>query len=409
MNGGSNIIPSGQGFFVKASSTSAQLVFNESAKTNSQLTGPTQTTGATLLLSTAPIHTNVLQYMRMNLAVDSVNKEETVIRFDNSSSTKYDTNEDAQYMPGSGMMSLSSMTADTVPVAINNMPLPKQTQTVKLNVTTTADGQFSLNMTELKSIPALFQVWLKDAYTNDSLDFRHNQTYKFNILHSDTNSFGANRFTLVIRQDPALGIHLLSFGAAKATGGAQVTWTTENEQNYTNFTVERSSDGGITFAVLGGFASSELGTYSFLDKNPALAADMYRLKIEDINGTITYSNIVTLVYGSSTTTTTVAKNNISIYPNPSTGIINLAINPASNSVQKISSLNTGSGTVQTASTTQAYDIKIISITGSVIKATTSTTASWQDNVSNLTPGTYIIQVVNNKDKSLVGKSTFIKM
>ncbi|WP_096356460.1 T9SS type A sorting domain-containing protein [Mucilaginibacter gotjawali] len=61
------------------------------------------------------------------------------------------------------------------------------------------------------------------------------------------------------------------------------------------------------------------------------------------------------------------------------------------------------------SISQAYDIKIISTAGALIKTTTTTSASWQDNVSNLTPGTYIIQVVNNKDKSLVGKSTFVKM
>jgi len=407
LNGGSNIIPSGQGFFVKASTTSAQLIFNESAKTNAQLTGPTQSTGTTLLLSTAPIKSNVLQYIRINLAADSVNKEETILRFDNSSKIKYDINEDAQYMPGSGAISLSSMTADSVPVAINNMPLPKQTQNIKLNVKTTADGQFTLNMAEIKSIPQLFQVWLMDAYNKDSLDFRHNATYAFNVLHSDTNSFGSSRFSLVIRQDPALMIHLLSFAATKTNSGAQVVWNTENEQNYTNFTVERSSDGGNTFSDLGGFASSAIGTYSFADKNPPVAADMYRLKIQDLNGTITYSNIVTLIYGNATTTA-VAKSNISVYPNPSNGIINLAINTGVNPKLEISSLPT-SGSNTSISTSQAYDIKIISITGAVIKATTATTASWQDNVSSLMPGTYIIQVVNNKDKSLVGKSTFVKM
>jgi len=405
LNGGSNIIPSGQGFFVKASASGAQLIFHESAKSNSQLTGPTASTGTTLLLSAKPIQSNVLQYLRMNLAADSVNKEETVVRFDNSAQTKYDINEDAQYMPGSGVISLSSMTADSVPVAINNMPLPKRTQSIKLSVKTVADGRFTLNMTEVKSIPGLFQVWLMDAYKKDSLDFRHNSTYAFDVLHSDTNTFGSNRFSLVIRQDPALMIHLLSFGAAKTNNGAQVVWNTENEQNYTNFTVERSSDGGTTFTVLGGVASSAQGAYSFLDKTPPQAVDMYRLKIQDLNGAITYSNIVTLIYGNATTN--IAKSNISVYPNPSNGIINLAINPGGNPLQATSTL-TGPG-LPGGGTSQAYDIKIISITGATIKAVTANTVSWQDNVSNLIPGTYIIQVVNNKDKSLVGKSTFVKM
>ena len=70
---------------------------------------------------------------------------------------------------------------------------------------------------------------------------RHNQTYKFDVRISDTNTYGSNRFSLVIRQDAALAVHLLSFAASKSQGGAQVVWNTENEENYTNFTVERSS------------------------------------------------------------------------------------------------------------------------------------------------------------------------
>jgi len=83
------------------------------------------------------------------------------------------------------------------------------------------------------------EVWLMDNYKKDSLDLRHNTTYTFD-MSDDPNSYGPNRFQLVIRQNPALGVHLLNFAANKASGGAQVVWKTENEQNYTNFTVERS-------------------------------------------------------------------------------------------------------------------------------------------------------------------------
>src|SRR5258707_14362455 len=99
-------------------------------------------------------------------------------------------------------------------------------------------------MTEVKTIQQLLQVWLMDRFNNDSLDMRHNKNYTFNMT-ADTNSYGSKRFELVIRQDPALGIHLLSFTAAKTSNGAQVTWKTENEDNYTTFTVQRSSNNGV--------------------------------------------------------------------------------------------------------------------------------------------------------------------
>jgi hypothetical protein len=411
LNGGSNVIPSGQGFFVKASASTAQLVFHESAKTNAQVTGPTQPTGTTLLLSTTPIASTVLQYLRLQLAADSVNIEETVIRFNNSAENTYDINEDSQYMPASGLVSFSSMTSDNVKAAINVIPFPKTSQTIKLNVNGNADGLYTLSMSEVKSIPQIFDVWLMDAYNKDSLDMRHNQIYKFNVLLSDTNSFGSNRFSLVIRQDPALGVHLLNFAAAKATAGAQITWVTENEQNYTNFAVERSSDGGTTFTVLGGFLSSAQGTYSFMDSNPPLASDSYRLQLTDLNGTITYSNIVTLSYGNSNTIT-IAKSTINIYPNPTNGVINLAINQntgTSNSAPKGLDLVNPVTSQAAVNTSQAYDIKIVNITGGVVRSTTSANANWQANVGDLSPGTYVIQVLNDKDKSLVGKGTFIKM
>ena len=405
LNGGSNIIPSGQGFFVKAAAAGASLTFNESAKTNSQLTGPTQATGTTLLLSKAPIANNVVQLLRLELAADSVNNEETVIRFSSLAKNTYDINEDAQHLPGSGLVALASMTADSVPVAINNMPFPKKhAQGIKLNVYASANGVYALNMKQVQSIPRIYQIWLKDAYKRDSLDMRHNQTYRFDVQLSDTNSFGKNRFSLLIRQDPALGIHLLSFGAAKAADGARAVWKTENEENYTNFTVERSSDGGVTFNALGGMTSAGQSTYSFLDKNPPLATDLYRLKIADLNGTISYSNAVKLSFGSAVLT----KSNINIYPNPASSMVNLAISQnGNNATTNPSLLNLGSTAPVPAA--QAYEIKIINITGTVIKSGISASANWQSNVSSLSPGTYIIQVVNDKDKSLVGKGTFVKM
>lgn len=62
-----------------------------------------------------------------------------------------------------------------------------------------------------------------------------------------------------------------------------------------------------------------------------------------------------------------------------------------------------------SSPSQSYNIKIINITGAIIMSATTSSPTWQDNVSNLTPGTYIIQVFNNTDKSLAGKNTFVKM
>ncbi|WP_295791577.1 T9SS type A sorting domain-containing protein [Mucilaginibacter sp.] len=406
LNGASDIIPSGQGFYVQAKDATAQLIFHESAKTN------VQATGSNLLLSKKPVNSGpVLQYVRMAMSKDSDNIEEAVIRFENTAKDEFVIDEDSKHMAGTGGVNFSSYTSDNITASINDIPLPKKSQTkIRLYVSTTADGLYKIEKTELKNLPDIYEVWLMDAYKKDSLDIKHNSVYQFNILRSDTNSWGANRFSLVIRQNKALGLHLLNFAATKATKGAELVWKTENEENYTNFTVERSSNNGKTFNIVGGYVSSSEGTYSLVDKSPPVGTDLYRLKLEDLNGAITYSNIVTLVYGNGNNS---IAGNINVYPNPASGVINLAINQSNvNSTDANSSaLKTLSSTVATPATaaSQLYDIKIISIAGSVITTTTSSQPTWQNDISHLMPGTYIIQVTNGSDKSLVGKATFIKL
>ena len=204
----------------------------------------------------------------------------------------------------------------------------------------------------------------------------------------------------------------MNFTAAKATSGAQIVWTTKNEADYTNFTVERSIDNGTTFNVLGAFGSSGLGTYNFLDKDPARTAigtDKYRLKLVDLNGSTTYSNIVTLIYGNSDNNP--AKNNITIYPNPAKNTLNLTISPAldSNSpaIQPVHLVT--NSLAPAGNTNNVYNIKIVNSLGMVIQAATTTQPNWQTDLSSLMPGTYVIQVVNSNNNGVVGQGTFIKL
>jgi len=232
-----------------------------------------------------------------------------------------------------------------------------------------------------------------DAYRKDSLDMRHNSTYAFNVMKSDTNSFGSRRFSLVFRQNPAYAYRLLSFTAAKAEGTivnqreVQLNWTTENEQNYTNFTIERSTDGGKTYQVVGGAVASGQGNYSLFDKSPG-DNNLYRLESEDINNNITYSNIVPIAY--SNQSNNLVQNNISIYPNPAKTIINLMVTNAVN-------------------TSETYAMLITNNFGMVVKQATYQQANWQTNVADLLPGTYLIKILRNRDQTSVGTIKLIKL
>ncbi|MFI5161538.1 MAG: DUF2341 domain-containing protein [Sphingobacteriales bacterium] len=386
-NKASNIIASGQGFFVVATNSSATLTFNESAKT------ATQATGLNLFLEKKPVNlANMagIQYMRVQLAKDSVNTDELMLGFKSDATAAYNPAMDAPYLTGFGQVSISSFSGDKIACAINVQPLPKTSETIRLKVTAKTDGIYSLNMQSVGGIPQLFDIWLIDAYKKDSLDMRHNTSYSFNVLKSDSNTFGSNRFSFVIRQNPAYAYRLLSFTAAKASDAAevQVAWKTENEQNYTDFTVERSTDNGKTFDAIGGIISSGTGTYNFFDKTPFAGQNVYRLKQEVINNTITYSNLAGVMYSGQNSNIIAGK--LNIYPNPAINTINLAITAKSQEPA-------------------SYHVMISNSTGIIVKQATLSQPSWQTGVSDLLAGTYLVQVVNNKDNSLVGQIKFVKL
>ncbi|MFI5162603.1 MAG: MBG domain-containing protein, partial [Sphingobacteriales bacterium] len=380
----SNIIVSGEGFFVFATNTGALLTFTEAAKTNTQVTG-----SSLYMAKRVPQLTSTEQYLHIKLSKDTINSDGTIIRFNNNAQANYSAAEDAAYRVGTGKVSLSSLSADRRNLAINQLPFVIKGQKIPLQVTAAADGTYSLSMTGITGIPQLFNVWLKDNLLKDSVDMRQTSSYSFSMLHSDTNSYGSNRFLVVINQNPDYAYRLLSFNATKVPTerAVNVGWTTKYEDNYTSFVVERSVDNGKTFNTLGSIGSVNLGSYSLLDTRPIVGQNLYRLKQVDINNNTTYSKVVQISY--SDISNSIAKNNVSLFPNPASSNINLAV------LTDISNLT--------------YDVKITNSAGFVVKSATTNQPSLQLNVSNWLPGTYLVKVFNSKDQSEIGTTKFIKL
>ena len=378
----SNIIVSGEGFFVFATNASASLTFKESAKTN------TQVTGTSLYMSTrhlAALNNNE-QYLRLQLATDTINTDGTIIRFNDNTKRSFDAMEDAVYRAGTGKVSLSSLSSDNVALAINQQPL-SHGDTVGLKIGKSAAGNYALTMADIKGVPQLFDVWLIDAFAKDSVNMRNTNSYNFAIT-ADTNSYGSHRFTLAIRENPALAYKLLSFDGQQINKRAvQLTWLAKNEENYTNFTIERSTDNGKTYNIIGSLTSTGAGTYSLVDPEPQKGSNWYRLKSEDYNSTITYSNIVNEQFQDNGND---KSSRLTLYPNPAVNTINLTIAPKS-------------------SDKTTYGIRISNGTGLVVKYATISDVNWQNNISELLTGTYLIEVVDNKDNSIVGQTKFVKM
>lgn len=116
-----------------------------------------------------------------------------------------------------------------------------------------------------------------------------------------------------------LPIELLDFSAILNNKKVDLTWTTMSETNNSHFEIERSKD-GIEFekitSVKGANNSSSIINYLEIDYNPLPGISYYRLKQVDYLGSFSYSKIATVKNQPSNET-------INIYPNPSSGKMNI--------------------------------------------------------------------------------------
>jgi hypothetical protein len=150
--------------------------------------------------------------------------------------------------------------------------------------------------------------------------------------------------------------------------------------------VERSTDGAKSFSMVGGLQGTGAGTYSLWDKSPLTGQNLYRLKQQDKNDSITYSKVAAVQYADPGNT---LASKLSIYPNPATANINVSVTADAGK--------------------PPYTIQITNTSGFLIRQVTSAQPSWQTSVADLLPGTYIVKVHNSTDNTIIGDTKFVKL
>ena len=116
-----------------------------------------------------------------------------------------------------------------------------------------------------------------------------------------------------------LPMKLEYFNAKPDDRQVDLTWATATESNNDYFTVEKSKDGvnfdylaRVNSAATSGTSSLPL-YYSAVDPNPYPGTTWYRLKQTDRDGNSTWSSVVSVDFSGTTA--------LSVYPNPSSGIV----------------------------------------------------------------------------------------
>jgi hypothetical protein len=388
----SNMIASGQGFFIKATTATQQVSFREWAKTTIQPTASglkkLMSMPKTYAVGTETPNSAPEPLLRLKLIKDSVSVDDVALLFNKDASSNYSVTEDAEDMGGNGaLVSLSVLSADSVQQAISTLALPTvQPLNIPLMVSATQTGIYQLALTKIANLPNFYEVWLMDSFTGDSLDIRHNFTYNFNLYRDRPASFGNGRFKLVIKQNPILVLQALELQAAKVNSGTKVSWQTNDAFNFTTFNIQKSLN-GTDYQAIASIDKTSRNSYSFLDIDPAKGENYYRLMVESADNKISYTDRVMVNYPDQHRI--YADDKMVVYPNPVSSRAYMAVK------------NEDAKQVK-------YIVNIMNSSGTIVKTLTSPGSEWQYDTSGLLPGTYMVQAVDSKTKKVAGSSKFIK-
>lgn len=134
-----------------------------------------------------------------------------------------------------------------------------------------------------------------------------------------TTTAGNNHILPIAGTSSVLPVELLDFSVEKnGNQKAMLAWETATEKQLLGFQIERSSDGTNWEKIGLEPAKGSRSNYIYRDDYPPLDIVYYRLNMLEANGGSSYSPVRSLHFGRET--------DISVYPNPTTGFLQIKWN-----------------------------------------------------------------------------------
>ncbi|MDQ2656741.1 MAG: fibronectin type III domain-containing protein [Bacteroidota bacterium] len=180
---GGGIIPAGQAFWVRTVAASPALVVKETAKVDPEAEAPLPPATKYLVVS----------LKQGDLA------DPAYILFTDEGTDGYDAQLDGRKLPNQGMFNFSTLTMDTVSLAVNNVSGAYCSKAVGLNVKDVSPGSYSISFANLESLTDVGVLTLADHFTATSATIT-GADYSFTVT-DDPASYGASRFVLTFAKE----------------------------------------------------------------------------------------------------------------------------------------------------------------------------------------------------------------
>jgi hypothetical protein len=312
-------IQSGQAFFVHATSNTSLVPQNPtiSISENAKVSGSSNVNFARVASRVASPER---QYLRTDLFLSSAPgapvADGNAVAFDNSFSNKVDGNDALKLMNSAENFGLKR---DGKELAVEAKAPVTSADTLFYTMTNMRQQTYQLRIVPVNMQSDNLQAFLIDQFLNTStaLSLSDTTLVTFSVT-GNAASKASNRFSVVFRQMAALTVTLTSVRATAQNNDILVEWATQNESGILQYEVEKSTDGN-NFQNAGVINAQNNGSqnYQWIDSQPNLGNNYYRIRIVSKDGKISYSDIVKVYVGKTTASILVA-------PNPIlNGVINL--------------------------------------------------------------------------------------
>ncbi len=178
-----------------------------------------------------------------------------------------------------------------------------------------------------------------------------------------------------------LPLEMTNFVGEQVNGANQLSWTTLSEESTIKFVIERSENAD-DFTAIGEVAAKGArnsgADYSFLDEKAGTGIHYYRLKAVDVDGNVSYSEMIALG-------TKGAISNFNVYPNPAANEIHFAYQLLQANTQAI--------------------LKVYSMTGALMHAETlhSSETNYTLDTHEFKNGLYLYEVLSEGRVLMTGK------
>jgi fibronectin-binding autotransporter adhesin len=284
-NGGSNLIPSSQGFYVKTNASSPVLQANENIK----VTG-----NPTFIRSSNSLTTGDL--FRAKLEGNNF-KDEAIVRFNEKATNNFDGEFDAikLYSSKAEVPSIALVTANK-DLSINTLPMDEANLSIPVRVKVGVSGNYTLSFEGLEIFDNKACVVFEDLKTGTKTNINDLGNYQF-YMESNT---VAPRFIIHIAKNPLVAVENATCSNSK-DGAIEL----KNSNNYSNWTYLVKDNNGVKVAEsnAGNNTINNLsaGTYFITYNNGSNCAHLNdEIVIESnisVEGNLTHSNPVEVAEG----------------------------------------------------------------------------------------------------------------